>query len=733
MPLPAAARGHQLIAPFLLLSAAAASCPIDERIALADRTTPEAIASLTAGIPTQRGYRPGGPGLPPYATVHWLDDGRFQYERQREGAWEIVVVDPHSGKRTSRKAESSVPAPALAPHNMATGKLSSPAMAVSPGARFGAWVKNHDLWVTESGKSNRRITHDGGEWYSFNPGLARSNPVTSDASSAPPRVHWIGTGPWFWIERLDQRRVRDIWLADTLALTGPTVRQQKMPYPGDSELPRPEIWLVNAESGRTHRIAAGDWDYLGNMDIGMGGIAASRDGSQLHFARITRDYHRIELAAASIADGQVRTLFREPPGASGIRYTEFAELAEGFLWKSDRDGWAHYYLYDRSGRLVRQVTQGAFSVDRIVHIDEARGVILFTAFADARGSSGRSQLHSVRLDGSEQRRLDQDDATHILSASPDGNFLIDTVVRPDAIPKMLLRDREGRELALLEEAEQAAFEKHGWRPPVPLDLVSADGKGRIEGMMWLPSWFRKKVRLPVIVQAYPGPSNDVVPTGFVPAHPNAALAELGFAVVTFGQRGGAPTRGKDYQFLSRVPGQMRDYPLADNAAALQQLARRFDFIDLDRVGIWGRSGGGFMAATAMLQRPDLYKVGVSIAGNHDNNIYEQNSTEFNFGRSPDPYPTNAAIAGQLKGKLLLVHGDMDEDVHVSHSLRLVRGLIDASKRFDLLILPGEGHSNYSPATERYLRHRIWEYFLQHLAGLPACKSADLGPPKSAAQ
>ncbi|MBN8842052.1 MAG: prolyl oligopeptidase family serine peptidase [Sphingomonadales bacterium] len=722
-----------MIAAVLLAAATAGACPIDERMARAERLTPEALAPLTDGVPTQRGYRPGGSGLAPYADVHWIDTQRFWYETKRKGAREIVVVDPLSGGRRVLPVAGSGPVR----FDPASGVVvpdaapSSPA-AVSPDGRFSAWVTAHDLWVAAKGARKRQITRDGGPWYSFDPGLARSNPVESDASGAAPRVHWIGTGPWFWIERLDQRRVRDIWLADTLAAEGPTVRRQKMPYPGDSELPRPEIWLANAESGGAHRIAADGWDYLGNMDIGMGGIAPSRDGRQLLFMRLNRGYDRIELAAATVADGRVRTLLREPPGASGVRYPEFAELADGFLWKSDRDGWAHYYRYDRSGRLIRQVTQGAFSVDRIVHVDEARGEMLFTAFADTKGSSGRSQLHRVRLDGSDLRRIDQDDATHIVQASPDGAFIVDTVVRPDAMPKMLLRDREGRQLALLEEADRDAFERQGWRPPIPLDLVAADGRERIEGMMWLPPSLDRAARLPVIVQAYPGPSNDVVPTGFVPAHPNAALAELGFAVVTFGQRGGAPTRGKTYQFFAREPGRMRDYPIADNAAALTQLAQRFPFVDLDRVGIWGRSGGGFMATTAMLQRPDLYKVGVAIAGNHDNNIYEQNSTEFNFGRSPDPYPTNAAIAGQLRGKLLLVHGDMDEDVHVAHSLRLVRSLIDAGKRFDLLILPGEGHSDYRPATERYLRQRTWDYFLQHLLGLPACEGADLGAPTGAA-
>jgi dipeptidyl aminopeptidase/acylaminoacyl peptidase len=597
--------------------------------------------------------------------------------------------------------------------------------AVSPNGRFHARVQSHDIYAGPVGGALRRITSDGMLWYSFDSAMARSNPVEAPASDKAPLVRWIGTGPWFWIVRLDQRRVRDVWLSDTLALAQPKVRRQKMAFPGDADIPVPELWLVNAETGAAHRTAASGWDYLGNMDIGAGGIAASRDGNDVLFARISRGYDRVELAAASIADGSVRTVLQEPPGPSGVRYVEFQELKDGYIWKSDRNGWAHYYLYGKNGRTVRQITRGAFSVDRIVHVDEAAGDMVFTAFVDAKGSSGRSQLHRVRLDGTELVRLDNDTATHIVSASPDGAYLADTVVRPDAMPKLILRDRSGRVLDRLEHAEESAFVQHGWRPPVPLDLKAADGRTRIEGMMWLPPNMTD-ARYPVIVQAYPGPSNDVVPTGFVPAHPNAALAELGFVVVTFGQRGGAPTRGKDYQFFARRPGAMRDYAIEDNAAALVQLADTFPFVDLGRVGIWGRSGGGFMAATAMLVRPDLYKVGVSIAGNHDNNIYEQNSSEFNFGWPSRPYPTNSELAADLRGKLLIAHGDEDDDVHVAHSLRLVRSLIDAGKRFDLLILPGEAHANYGSATDRYLRRRTWEYFLVHLKGETPCADADLG-------
>ncbi len=710
----------------LSIAASVAACAVNRQLDMAEHLTAEGFSSITEGLPVQHGYRPGGNGLPPFAQIHWLGDSRFWYDAAANGNRRIVVVDPAKGTRRD------LPVPgegsAVFDERSNTVRLvaaSETGVAVSPDGRFRARVQSHDLYAGPVGGALRRITSDGALWYSFDPAMARSNPVEAPRSGKAPAVRWIGNGPWFWIERLDQRRVRDVWLSDALTAAQPTVRRQKMAFPGDAEIPVPELWLADAESGTAHRIAASGWDYLGNMDIGAGGIATSRDGNDVLFARIARGYDRVELAAVSIADGSVRTVLKEPPGPSGVRYIEFVELKDGYLWKSDRDGWAHYYLYSRDGRTARQITRGAFSVDRVVHVDETAGDMVFTAFADAKGSSGRSQLHRVRLDGTELVRLDNDTATHIVSASPDGAYLVDTVVRPDAMPKFILRDRSGRVLDLLEHAEESAFAQHGWRPPVPLDLRAADGRTRIEGMMWLPPKMTG-ARYPVVVQAYPGPSNDVVPTGFVPAHPNAALAELGFVVVTFGQRGGAPTRGKDYQFFARRPGTMRDYAIEDNAAALAQLADVFPFVDLDRVGIWGRSGGGFMAATAMLVRPDFYKVGVSIAGNHDNNIYEQNSTEFNFGWPSRPYPTNVELAARLRGKLLIAHGDEDDDVHVAHSLRLVRSLIDAGKRFDLLILPGEAHSKYASATDRYLRRRTWEYFLVHLKGETPCAEADLG-------
>lgn len=210
-----------------------------------------------------------------------------------------------------------------------------------------------------------------------------------------------------------------------------------------------------------------------------------------------------------------------------------------------------------------------------------------------------------------------------------------------------------------------------------------------------------------------------------PAHRNAALAELGFVVVALGQRGGASTRGREYQQYPIELGNMRDYPLADNKAGIEQLAEKFPFIDAGRVGIYGHSGGGFMTVSAMLQYPDFYKVAVSGAGNHDNNIYEMNSGEFYFGHpggstsgEEGAYPTNAELAHRLKGRLLLVQGDEDDDVHMAHTIRLLRAFMEAGKKVDLALLPNEGHGGFSRSAGTHYRLRIWDYFLEHLAGEP---------------
>ena len=597
----------------------------------------------------------------------------------------------------------------------------------SPDGRFRVYTRDHDLFVTSSDGTTRRLSNDGALWYSFSGRYARSNPMHYPGlPERAPRVTWIGNGPYFVIERWDHRQVGDVWMVDPLA-TRPALQQQKMAYPGEASIPKTELWVFNAENGHGRVIRGDGWDYVGSMDYGAGGYFPSRDGQWLYVTRIMRDYSRIALSKIRVATGETIDILEETGGPQphgsksffGVRWPGFVELSDGFLWKSDRDGFPHFYRYDGNGKLLRQITKGPFAAAEILHVDEKSDSVVFSAFGDGSGNPYRMKLFAASLSYTNVRPLDADNLTHHAQFSPSGEHFVDTVSSVSSALEFHLRSRDGRRLAVIAEADIGPLARSGWRPPDEFRVLAADGKTPLYGVMWTPFDMRAGEKYPVIVRVYPGPSWEIVPSAFAADHANTALAQLGFVVVTLGQRGGSDMRGRDYHLHSRGADRLRDYPIADNKAAILQLAERFDFIDGDAVGIVGRSGGGFMAATAMLLEPDFYKVGVSIAGNHDNNIYEMNSSEYHFGApGPKRYPTNAGLAARLKGRLLIVHGDLDDDVTVSHSLRLVRALQQAGKKFDFMILPGERH-RYGPEIARYLERLTWDYFLTNLAGVRA--------------
>ena len=609
--------------------------------------------------------------------------------------------------------------------------------SVSPDGRYGVFTQDHDLYL-RIGKAVKRLTDDGSQWHSFAAHMATSNPqdrVLAKQKSVAPLVRWIGSGPRFYIERWDNRNVGDMWQVDVTASDRPALVTQKYAYAGEDNLPVPELWIFDAEKASGFKVDTAGWVHIGNMDINNGGIFPARNANSLYFARMSRGYRTVELCKVDLQTGVVRVLLREHyPQSSGVRSVEFYELEQGFIWKSDREGFHHYYLYQSDGKLVRQLTRGSYSVKNIAHVDEANHRLLYTAYGDASVENPYyTYTHSVDLKQSVDVRLDTVPASHRISVSPTGRHYVDRYSRTDLPPKLVLKNDQGKPLMELASIDTSNFAKLGWQPPTRFEIKADDQKTSLFGMMWLPEDFDPKVRLPVITHVYPGPQGETPPFGyFSPHHPNAALAQLGFVVVAAGHRGGASNRGKAYQQFAMNSGNMRDYPLHDNKYVLEKLAETYPFIDLTRVGIYGHSGGGFMSVAAMLNYPDFYKVGVSGAGNHDNNIYEMNSGEFYFGHPVTGpaggragYATTAALANRLKGRLLLIHGDMDQDVHIAHTLKLLRAFVVAGKKVDLVLLPGEGHHDFSSSSATYYRLRLWDYFLEHLAGYRSV-SVDLG-------
>ncbi|MBL8188302.1 MAG: S9 family peptidase, partial [Acidobacteria bacterium] len=286
-----------------------------------------------------------------------------------------------------------------------------------------------------------------------------------------------------------------------------------------------------------------------------------------------------------------------------------------------------------------------------------------------------------------------------------------------------LCDSLGNKVMELEKTDLTAMNEAGFKFPEPFKVKADDGVTDLYGVMYKPFDFDEKKRYPIIAFVYPGPQTESVTKTFTPRNDRIALAQFGFIVIEVGNRGGHPSRSKWYHNFGY--GNLRDYGLADKKAAIEQLSRRHAFIDIDRVGIYGHSGGGFMSTAAMLVYPDFFKVAVSSAGNHENNIYNRWWSEKHHGvkevvdkdgnvKFEYNIERNSELVKNLKGKLLLVTGDMDDNVHPANTLRVVDGLIKANKRFDFFMIPGKRHG-FADATNYFFWLRA-DYFCKHLLG-----------------
>lgn len=593
------------------------------------------------------------------------------------------------------------------------------------------YTQGHDLYVSEA-NATRRLTSDGEMWRSFDPRFARSNPTSQASdSSAPPLLQFIGKTDWLVAERWDFRNVGQVWLARSLQSPRPDVIEQRMAYPGDTALPLPELWLINARSGERRLIAGEGWAYIGNMDVGGGGIAPDPAGRYLYFVRMNRDYTRVQLCRVEVPTGPVEVVLEEnsrPYFTVRSPQIVFVGAGREMIWKSDRDGRPRFYLLDtQSKRIVRTLGNGAYTADRVLHVDAAARAAIFSAYGDGgKGDPNYAHLFRVALDSGSAKRLDGEEATHEAQASPSGRYLVDTFSTLAAAPVTVLREsKTGRVITTLAAADVTALTHLGWSPPQRISTEAADRRTQLYGVMWRPFDFDPARRYPVVARVYPGPAHDAIDTRFDPANANAALAQLGFIVVSIGSRGSSSIRDKAFQTYARQQGGVSDYALEDLRCSLEALARSRPWMDLSRLGIVGHSGGGFMAVAAMLHDPDFYRAGVASAGNQDNRIYEMNSSEYYWGDprvaplgGPNGYATTIDEASRLSGALLLIHGESDEDVSLAHTMRLVHALAMANKPFDMLIVPGQGHDLTGPNVplRDYVRRRTWQHLLEHITG-----------------
>jgi dipeptidyl aminopeptidase/acylaminoacyl peptidase len=436
----------------------------------------------------------------------------------------------------------------------------------------------------------------------------------------------------------------------------------------------------------------------------------------MYFTRRSRGVDTIDLCRIDMATGEVKQLITET-SKPHLNVTSFNyRIINGgrhILWWSERTGRGNYYLYDRDGRLLNRVTQGDDIVaDGVERIDSVGQQIVFAAHKAQGGYDPcYTYYYKVRLDGTHQQQLTTADATHKLTLSKDGRYAIDTYSRADLPPvyaAVSLSGAAGSHDFYRTPAD--TLKAAGWRAPELFSVKAADDSTMLYGMMYRPTDFSEERLYPIISNVYPGPQDDQIERTFaVNDNANQTLADMGFIVINVAPRGSSPWRGHDFYCYGY--GNLRDYPVADDRHAIEQLAARYSYIDLNRVGIYGHSGGGAMTATAMLTYPDFYKVGVSASGNHDNNIYIQWWGETFHGLTRQGgIPTNAQLASRLKGHLLLISGDADDNVPWASTLRLADALIRSNKKFDIMIFPGVDHAMAGAYYEKLIRN----YFVEHL-------------------
>ena len=584
-----------------------------------------------------------------------------------------------------------------------------------------------------------QLTHDGVKDYGFGQpySLLNTDTLCNGKRRHPGYLAWSPDSRRFAIVRTDDRAVKELWVINAMAMPRPTLETYKYQMPGEKESSIDHLLLFDLSDNSYREIATSAFkDQSLNLSRrpreerqrGQKEVASVWLGDENRFfvTRSSRDLHRIDVCSYTIGEDSIRPIIQERLNT----YIELRPLAalkggkELVHW-SERDGWAHLYLYDDQGQLKNRITSGPWHVDGIVKVDEARRVVYFLANGREKGENPYYEhLYRVNLDGSGLQLVSAGDYFHEVRMDDPCQYVVDNYSRVNTIPATDLLDNMGRKVMTLEQSDFSQLLAAGYQFPEPFKVKAADGVTDLYGVMYKPFDFDSTKVYPIIDYVYPGPQVEATVYPFKKMTVRTdRLAQAGFIVISVGNRGGHPSRSKWYHNYGY--GNLRDYGLADQKAAIEQLAARHPFIDIHRVGIHGHSGGGFMSTAAILQYPDFFKVAVSCAGNHDNTIYNRWWSETHHGVREKvteegdttfvySIKSNPELAKRLKGHLLLVHGDIDNNVHPGNTTRVVDALIRANKRFDMLVLPQQRH--HFGDMDEYFYWRLVDYFSRYLLG-----------------
>ncbi|MBP2327717.1 dipeptidyl aminopeptidase/acylaminoacyl peptidase [Kibdelosporangium banguiense] len=650
----------------------------------------------------------------------WIDGGaRFWYSVDTAAGRQFMVVDPHAGERKPVSDPAQL---------MAVPVTRNPLEVPSPDGKYVVFRQGCDIWVRSVNDDKQwALTNDGDEDHDYgaSPDYFMYSRLFQRLGmpSAPPAVAWSPDSARVLTHRTVQEGLRKSHFIESLPADGgpPQLHEMRVALAGDQQMQMAELVVLDVLAGKAIRVNTEPLPMPIMSPIMMRSVWWSDDGTAAYFLSQSDDMRTLRLNRLDPETGEVQVVLTET-GPTRVEPSQQPLLGpiikihgDDVLWYSQRDGWGHLYRYDvRTGDLLGQITSGEWVVQQILRVDN--GFVYFVAAGLVPADPYRRSVCRIGLDGTGFTRLTADDLDHAVALSPNGSYFVDTSSTVDSAPVTVVRDWDGQVLVEVEKADISRLEATGWTPPERFCVKAADGQTDIYGVLYRPHGFDPSRRYPVLDHTYPLPAITRVSPGFDQGwHGNDAevVAALGFVVIAVDGRG---TPGRNKQFHDFSYGQPAA-GLADHVAAIQQLAANRPWMDTDRAGIFGTSAGGYGTVRAMLDFPSVFKVGVSESGMHDWRFSDPGlATAYHgpFDEQAYAMSSNVDDAERLEGKLLLMHGGVDQQVSPELTLRLAERLIAAGKDFDLVIMPGADHIYLG--YEHYANRRKWDFLVRHLHG-----------------
>lgn len=586
----------------------------------------------------------------------------------------------------------------------------------SPDKKWVAYAKDHNLLIkSANGDVVKQLSKSGEKGYEYASYYGWYDIMEGENGERPEyfRMEWSADSRWIYTNIIDLRSAQKMHLLDWSidSLYRPKVLSYYRGSPGDTSMVYVEPVFFNVESGREIKV-----DLPRSTHINSISVQWSKTPGVVYLESTSRGFQNKAIHRFNLTSEKLETLYTESSETNIDNFVhQFAEDAGRLFFLSEKSGWRQLYSVDLKTKEEKAISNGTYYVNSIVRIDEKEQKIYFLASGKEKGRNPYYQhLYSISFNGKDLKLLTSENLHHQISLSPDGHYFVDNYSTVNIPTTSVLRSsKTGKVLEQLGQADVSMLQN--WSPPEIFSTTARDGETTIYGAIWKPTNFDSTKSYPIIEMSYTGPHTQVFPKSFSEALNQQSLAELGFVVVVVDGLGSSGRSKKFHNYSYRNLGGN----LEDHVLAIKYLGKKYSWIDTNRVGIFGHSAGGYDAGRAVLAYPDFYKVAVASAADHDHRMEKAWWPEMYMGWPVDSAyheQSNITNAKNLKGKLLLVHGGIDENVNPSATFKLAEALINADKQFDMLILPSQRHS-YQGAHLKYFTKLRWNYFVEHLRGV----------------